>query len=89
MSNQRHPLLGKRLKDDAKITLLLVPEGDDPVSPQMREILFAIDDNGGTVLFGELLEILGKVLDTKQQPRKVWKFYRRTLLADGWISIEQ
>jgi len=88
MSKKHHPLHGKRLKDDAMIVLKLVPEQSDKVSPQMRDILFTLDDNGGKMPLGELFQKLEGVLSTKQHPRKVWKFYRRQLLQNGWIVVE-
>lgn len=77
-----------RCTGDCRVILKLVPDAGDKIPPQMKDIIYCLDDNGGELTISDLLEKLGEVLDTKQPARKVWKFYKTRLIKDGWIVTE-
>jgi|25BtaG_2_1085352.scaffolds.fasta_scaffold01265_2 hypothetical protein len=78
----------KRSTDASVVTLDLVPDGGDRLPPQMKEILFCLDDNGGEQTIGDLMVLLEKVLSTKQSAKKVWKYYKKRMVEDNWITIK-
>lgn len=78
----------KRNSDTSVVTLKLVPDSGDKLPPQMKEILFCLDDNGGKQTIGCLMPLLEENLSTKQSAKKVWKYYKKRMVEDGWIVIE-
>lgn len=80
--------LAPRSTDSSVVTLNLVPDAGDKLPPQMKEILFCLDDNDGEQTIGDLIVLLEKVLSTKQPAKKVWKYYKKRLVEDKWITIK-
>lgn len=84
MATQR----AKRSSDTSVVKLKLVPDQSDKIPPQMKEILFCLDDNGGTQTIGCLMPLLEESLSTKQPAKAVWKHYKKQMTEGGWITIE-
>lgn len=78
----------KRHNDASIVNLKLVPDAGDKLPPQMKEILFCLDDNGGEKEIGELMELLEGTLSTKQPVRAVWKYYKPRMIKDKWITVK-
>ena len=95
-SNYKAPI-GRSNSSNATVELLRTPVATDKVPPQMGKIseaLVAAKGNTLTVkeVIGDDLSGLNSALDeigleTGQTPARIWAFYRKRLIKEGFINI--
>lgn len=96
-SNYKAPI-GRSNSSNATVELLRTPvEGVDKVPPQMGKIIEAlVAAKGNTLTVRELrgenesglnsaLDAIG--LETEQTASRIWSFYRKRLIKEGFINI--
>jgi hypothetical protein len=70
------------------IKLLRVVKDDEKIGgTQVKGILKCLAENGKTMTTEEIRAKLGSYITTKQDPLRVFMFYRKSLLDQGLISI--
>ena len=95
-SNYKAPI-GRSNSSNATVELLRTPVATDKVPPQMGKIIEALVASKGNTLtvkelIGDNLSGLNSALDaigleTEQTASRIWSFYRKRLIKEGFINI--
>ena len=71
------------------ISLKKMPKEDEKIAAQAKAILDVLKQHKGSMLSDKLVEALAAKLDTVQSPKRIFVFYRPTLVENGYITVKE
>ena len=71
------------------INLKKMPKEDEKIAAQAKVVLDVLKQHKGSMLSDKLVEALAAKLDTVQSPKRIFVFYRPTLVENGYITVKE
>ena len=71
------------------ISLKKMPKEDEKIAAQAKAVLDVLKQHKGSMLSDKLVEALAAKLDTVQSPKRIFVFYRPTLVENGYITVKE
>ena len=71
------------------INLKKMPKEDEKIAAQAKAVLDVLKQHKGSMLSDKLVEALAAKLDTVQSPKRIFVFYRPTLVENGYITVKE
>lgn len=74
---------------DREVSIMKMPKDDVKIPPQMRKILELLHKAGKPLKVKLFLKTLESKLETRQPVERVFDFYKKRMIDEGWLAVSK